>query len=136
MADPVVEQEIIRLAHEWKDAAAERNRETLERILADDFLIAGWLPDGKLGDRETYIADCMRPVEIEDGSYSFDRWKFRVHGNTAIVNCILKIQALVGGKCWGGVFLMTYVWIRRDGAWEAVTCHTSAVFDAEGKVPE
>jgi len=134
MTDPAIEQEIIKLTHEWKEAGRQRNRPTLERILADDFLIAGWLPEGKLGDRLTYIEDCMRPVEVEGASYRFGRWKFRRYGDTVIVNCILEIHAIVGGEAWGGVFLMTYVWVKRDGNWQVVSCHTSTVEDAEGKV--
>ena len=134
MSDPAIEREIIKLTHEWKEAGRQRDRATLERILADDFLIAGWLPDGKLGDRLTYIEDCMRPVEVEQASYRFDRWKFRTYGDTAIVNCILEIHAVVGGGGWGGVFQMTYIWVKRDGKWQVVTCHTSPVVDAEGKV--
>ena len=134
MTDPAIEREIIKLTHEWKEAGRQRDRATLERILADDFLIAGWLPDGKLGDRLTYIEDCMRPVEVEQASYRFDRWKFRTYGDTAIVNCILEIHAVVGGGGGGGVFQMTYIWVKRDGKWQVVTCHTSPVVDAEGKV--
>ena len=134
MTDPDIEREIINLTHEWKEAGRQRNRATLERILADDFLIAGWLPEGKLGDRLTYIEDCMRPVEIEEGSYGFDRWKFRTYGDIAIANCILEIHAVVGGVAWGGVFQMTYVWEKRVGKWQVVTCHTSPVVDAEGKM--
>ena len=127
MSDLEVEQEITNLSHEWLEAGRQRDRATLERILADDFLIAGWLAEGRLGDRETYIEDCLRPVEIEKGSYSFERWKFRTYDDTAIVNCILNIHALVGGKDWGGVFLMTYVWMKRDGRWQVVSSHSSAV---------
>ncbi len=133
MTDPAVEREIINLAHEWIEAGGKRDRATLERILADDFLIAGWLPNGQLGDRETYIEDCLRPVDVEQPSYKYDRWKFRIYGDIAIVNCVLEIHALVSGSDWGGVFLFTQVWVKRDGRWQVATCHSSPVLDAQGK---
>jgi len=133
MTDNAVEQEIIKLAHEWIEAAGKRDRAALERILADDFLIAGWLPDGQLGDRQTYIEDCLRPVEVEQPSYKYDRWKCRTYGDVSIVNCTLEIHALVGGIEWGGVFLQTQVWIKRDNQWQVAACHSSPVQEAEGK---
>jgi Domain of unknown function (DUF4440) len=133
MTDSVIEQEIIKLAHEWIEAAGRRDRAALERILADDFLIAGWLPDGQLGDRETYIEDCLRPVDVERPSYKFDRWKVRTYDDVAIANCILEIHALIGGSDWGGVFLFTQVWVERGARWQVAACHSSPVPGTEGK---
>src|SRR5262249_32283961 len=92
-ADNQTEQEIKKLANEWLDAVRRRDRTTLERILADDFLISGWQPEGRLADKEFYIEDCLRPVEIQEGSYQFDRWQVRRCGETAVVNCVLEIHA-------------------------------------------
>jgi len=124
-----IEQEIIKLTHDWMDAVGHRDRATLERILADDFLIAGWLPEGRLGDKDFYIQDCMMPVEFEQARYSYDRWQFRMHDNVIIANCILECHALVAGNEWGGVFLNTYVWINRDNSWQVLTLHSSAVLN-------
>ena len=131
MSVPALEQEIIKLAHDWIDSAGRRDRAVLDRILADDFLIAGWLPNGQLADKQTYIEDCLRPVEIEQSSYKYDRWKFRNYGDVVIVNCTLQIHALVGGNDWGGVFLFTQVWINRDGRWQLVASHSSPVQEAQ-----
>ena len=130
-ADYQTEQEIRKLAHEWLDAARRRDRATLDRILADDFLISGWQPEGRLADKQYYIEDCLRPVEIQDGSYQFDRWQVRKYGNTAVVNCILEIHAIVEGAKWGGVVLITDVWVREGELWRVVTRHTSPIERAE-----
>jgi hypothetical protein len=133
MTDSAVEQEIIKLAHELIEAGGRRDGATLERILADDFLIAGWLPNGQLADRQTYIEDCLRPVSIEQPSYKYDRWKIRIYGDIAIVNCTLEIHALVEGNEWGGLFLITQVWVKRDGQWQVAACHSSPVVGRKGK---
>jgi ketosteroid isomerase-like protein len=132
MTDPDVEQEIIKLAHEWIEAGRRRDRTALERILADDFIIAGWLPEGRLADKQTYIEDCLRPVDVGQSSYKYDRWDIRIYGDTAIANCTLEIHALVGGSDWGGNFLFTQVWFKRDGRWQVVSCHSSPVLEAQG----
>ena len=126
-ADYETEQEIKKLAHEWLDAIRGRDRATLERILAEDFMISGWQPEGRIADREFYLADCMIPVDIQEGSYKFDRWKVRMYGETAVVNCTLDIHAVVNGYKWGGEVLITDVWIREQETWRVVTRHTSPI---------
>ena len=126
-ANQQTEQEIKDLAHEWLDAARRRDRETLDRILADDFVISGWQPEGRLADKQFYIEDCMRPVDIQDGSIRFDRWQFRIYGETAVVNCILDIRAVVNGHPWGAEVLITDVWVKEGDAWRVVTRHTSPI---------
>ena len=126
-ADYQIEQEIIRLTHEWMDAVARRDSAALDGIIAGDFLISGWLPDGGLADKKLYIEDCLRPVEVEQASYSYDRWKVRVYDDTAVVNCILHCQALVAAQEWGGDFLLTDVWIKEGGHWRVVTRHSSPI---------
>ncbi|HYK92148.1 MAG TPA: nuclear transport factor 2 family protein [Acidobacteriota bacterium] len=130
----LIEQEIIKLTHEWMDAVGQRDRATLERILGNDFLIAGWQPRGRLGDKQFYIQDCLMPLEFEQAKYSYDRWHLRMYDKVVIANCILECHALVAGKEWGGVFLNTYAWINRINSWQVVTCHSSAVVNPQGEV--
>ncbi|HKQ03830.1 MAG TPA: nuclear transport factor 2 family protein [Blastocatellia bacterium] len=130
MSDPAIEQEIIKLAHDWIDAAGRRDHSALNRILADDFMIAGWLPGGQLADKQTYINDCLRPVVVEQSSYKYEGWKFRMYRDVVIANCTLQINALVGGSDWGGVFLFTQVWMKREERWQVVACHSSPVQEA------
>ena len=107
------------------------NRPTLERILADDFIISGWQPEGRLAGKQFYIDDCMTPVELESGSIQFNRWQFRIYGETVVVNCILDIRAVVNGHPWGAEVLITDVWIKDKDAWRVVTRHTSPITRAK-----
>jgi len=129
-----IEQEIIRLSHEWIEAVGRRDGDALDRILADDFLIAGWLWGGKLGDRQFYIDDCLRPVDLEQATFSYDRWKFRIYDEFVIANCAFKCRALVAGKEWGGEFLFTDVWIKQGNGWRVVTRHSSPVLDTPSEI--
>src|SRR4030095_5115185 len=121
------EKDIINLAHEWIHAVGQKNRLALERILAADFVIAGWLPDGKLADREFYIEDCLKPVAVEQATANYGDWSFRFYENIAVVNCIFRCHALVAGHEWGGVFLFTDVWIQRDERWQVVSRHSTPI---------
>ena len=132
-ADNRTEQEIKKLAHDWLDAVRLRDATTLDRILADDFLISGWQPEGRLADKQFYVEDCMRPVNIQEGSYKFDRWHVRRYGETAVVNCILDIHAIVDGHEWGAEVLITDVWVRERDTWRVVTRHSSQQSNHESR---
>jgi ketosteroid isomerase-like protein len=129
-ADYQIEQEIIELAHEWIDAVGRRDSAVLDRLIADDFLISGWLPDGRSAGKKLYVEDCLRPVEVEQASYSFERWNIRAYDDTAVVNCILHCHALITGQDWGGDFLLTDVWVRQGGHWRVVSRHSSPLVTA------
>ena len=72
----------------------------------------------------------MIPVEIESGSYRYDAWKFRLHGDVTVVNCTLDIHAIVDGHEWGGEVLITYVWIKEQDRWRLLSSHSSPIVRA------
>ena len=47
--DNKTQEEIKALTHELMEAMRKRDEPTLDRILSDDFVIAGWQPEGRLG---------------------------------------------------------------------------------------
>jgi ketosteroid isomerase-like protein len=126
-ADSQIEQKILELAHEWIEAIRQRDPVSLDKILADDFVITGWLPGGQLADKKFYIEDCLRPIDVEEPSYRYDRWRVRAYGDIAVVNCVFSCHAVVGGHEWGGDFLLTDVWVKENGRWRVVTRHSSPV---------
>jgi ketosteroid isomerase-like protein len=124
-ADSQIEQKILALAHEWIEAIRQRDPVSLDNILADDFVITGWSPGGQLADKKFYIEDCLRPVEVEEPSYHYERWRLRTYGDIVVVNCVFSCHAFVGGREWGGDFLVTDVWVKENGRWRVVTRHSS-----------
>lgn len=126
-ADEQTAQKIRKLAHDWLDAVRKRDNQALDVILADDFLISGWQPDGQLAGKRFYIEDCLKDVAVEQSSYRFSKWKIRVYGELAIVNCGLEVHAILNKQNWGGEFVITDVWIRQGGAWRVLTRHTSPI---------
>jgi hypothetical protein len=49
----------------------------------------------------------------------------RLYGRTAVVSGRLKQSATVAGEDWGGSYLITDVWVSRDGFWRVVSRHAS-----------
>jgi len=127
--DTQSEQEIKDLILQWLEAARDRDDATLDRILADDFIIAGWQPEGRLADKKFYIEDCMTPVDIQSGSYRCDAWKCRFYDDLELVNFVLDIHAVVNGHEWGGTVLVSDVWKKgpSGGNWRVLSRHTSPI---------
>ena len=121
-----IERDIKQLEHDWIEAIQRRDQVVLDRIIGDDFLLSGWLPGATLADKQTYVEDCLRPVEVSNALYEFDQWKIRTYGDSVVVNCVFSCRAVVGGNDWGGDFQFTDVWVRRDNRWQVVTRHSSS----------
>jgi ketosteroid isomerase-like protein len=124
MTHSEVEKEIDRVEQELIDALEQKDAAALDRIITDDFVIAGETLADKLGDKELYLGDCLASGPIEKASASYDRMKLRVYGNTAIVNSIFKYQVTIEGKEYSGAFLATRVWVKNDEHWQLVTVHS------------
>jgi ketosteroid isomerase-like protein len=125
-----VEKEIDRAEQEWMDAVKRQDAAALDRLIADDFLIASDSLARKLGDKKLYVEDLLASGAVKDGSASFERIKLRVYGNTGIVNSIFKFQVTIAGKEYSGEFLTTAVWVKNGEQWQYVTSHSHRLSDS------
>lgn len=121
-ASPIV-QEFLDLENAWAAAWQKPDVEALKRILADDFTLTSSRSAGELMDKAAYIDAAVN--RVKGSGYSFDRIKVRLYGDTAVVNAWFRQQATYDGQDWSGDFLLTDVWVKRDGRWQVVSRHAS-----------
>ena len=110
-----VEQELVALEREWMDAVRRKDTETLERIVGTDYVYAA------SGQGRWSRQRWMETVRI----YDIDRFEFadvdvRPYGDVAVVLSDYRQDATVAGERRSGDFLLTDVWVRRDGRWQVV----------------
>lgn len=118
------EKILLTLETRWMDSLRVRDADSLREIIASDFLFANpGMKDGK--DRIKYLEHALRDLKVT--SYEFDKTTVRIFGRTAIFSGLLKQDATVKGENWGGTYLVTDVWINRNGLWRAVSRHESLV---------
>ena len=110
---------IPQLEESWMQAWVRRDRATCEAILADDFLLTS--ARGILMPKADWVAGAMGPFNCT--AFAWEQLTVRPFGDTAIVHGRAKQQASVSGQDWSGVFLVTDVWVRRDGQWQVVSRH-------------
>ncbi|MCI0665647.1 MAG: nuclear transport factor 2 family protein [Acidobacteria bacterium] len=119
-----VEKEIDRVEQELIDAVGRKDADALDRLVSDDFVITGETLGETLADKKIYVADCLATGEAEGGSASYDRMKFLVYGNTAIVISKFKYQVKISGKEYSGAFLATRIWVKNDDQWQLIATHS------------
>ena len=113
------ETEIPLLEQSWMAAWVAKDRATCECILADDFLLTS--ARGALMSKSEWLAGAMGPFVCS--VFNWEQIQVRPFGEVAIAHGRAKQQAAVAGQDWSGVFLVTDVWVRRNGLWQVVSRH-------------
>lgn len=112
------EQQVMQIEREWIDAFVRSDTETLERILAEDFIFTD--PAGNILTKAEWIED-MTNGTLKFESIQIDDLKVRVFGNSAAVangRTTVKAQSKEGG--FNGKFCYTVMYVKRDGRWQPV----------------
>jgi ketosteroid isomerase-like protein len=125
------EQELLNLEREWLEAYIKRDVASMERILADDFLIV--YPDGNMLTRADEIGALKKPAPAGGmPALSAEQSKVRVYGDTAVITGILVQKGtLPDGPNKGNAFetrdRYTDVYVKRAGRWQVVSSHLTTI---------
>ena len=111
------EQQVRQLEHEWIDAFVRGNTETLDRILADDFIFTD--PEGRLLTKAEWIAD-MTSGELTFESINIDELQVRMYGDAAVANGRVTVKARTKEGGFDGQYCYTDMYVKRGGRWQAV----------------
>lgn len=113
---------LLALERRWMDSLKVGDADTLNQIISDDFAFASSRAV-EVKDRIKYLRYGLGDLKLT--SYEFDKATVRLFGRTAIVSSLLKQKATVRGEDWSGNYLVTDVWINREGNWRVVSRHES-----------
>lgn len=120
-----IEKTLFDLEHRWMTAIKLRDAAQLEQVVTDDFVFVSPRLTGSVRDRNQYFAHSLRDLSLL--SFSLENLKVRLYGRTALVSGSLTMNAAVAGDDWSGTYVITDVWINREGFWRAVSRHASLV---------
>lgn len=109
------QQEIRSLYNQWMEAVQHRDTSTLDHILGEEYIYTAsgqgrWTRQGWLETVPVY----------EIHSFEFPHIDVRVYGDVAVAVCEYRQTATVRGEVRSGDFLITDVWVKRDGRWQVV----------------
>ena len=112
---------LIELQNDWMDAWRRDDRERLEELLAPEFTLTSARSD-RIVDRAGWLR-LLDQVKAE--SFEYSDFLVHVFGDAAVVKSRLAQVATVAGQPWNETFMLTDVWVRRDGRWQVVARHSS-----------
>jgi ketosteroid isomerase-like protein len=113
---------VLSLERMWMESLKVVDADTLSQLVSSDFtFVSPRMPKAK--DRTNYLEHALRDLKLT--SYEFTQVSVRFFGRTAIVSGLLTQKATVRGEDWDGDYVVTDVWISRDGVWRAVSRHES-----------
>jgi ketosteroid isomerase-like protein len=119
---------LLQLENDMAQAWVQRDFQTLERILADDYTLSG--TGDFLIDKEEYIAG-LDNREFRTTSAIVDDLRIRVYGDPADAAVVTGRAVYRGWSKKGGKYVrrfrFTDAFVRRDGAWKCVASHASGL---------
>lgn len=121
-SDDETQKTLLSLERRWMESLKVGDADSLSQIISPKFTFAS--PRAiDVKDKIKYLEYALRDLKLT--SYEFDKTTVRLFGRTATVTVLLKQKATVGGEDWSGRYLVTDVWISRDGSWLVVSRHES-----------
>ena len=115
------EQTLIQLQNDWMDAWRRLDHPRLAEILAPEFTLTSARTD-QLVERDQW----MRFLDqARNESFAYSDYRIDVFGDAAVVRSRMRQVATLGDQRWDDTFLLTDIWIRRNGRWQVVARHSS-----------
>jgi len=122
-----VERELIQVEHALSQAVVDRDVAALNHLYADDFISTD--SEGLVWSKSQDIA-----IDTEGASrvtaFTLEDLRVKVYGEMAVVTGRIATKGTLVGEASEGRSRFTDVFVKRDGRWQCVASHTTAV--AEG----
>lgn len=118
-----IEQRVLALEARFLKALNQRKPEALNKLIADDFVIAGVNIPGAQSDKGRFIDWTQKQFNLK--SYTMDRPTVHTYATAAVVSYNYKRQASVGNMPADGDFTVTDVWVKNNDQWQLVSHHIS-----------
>jgi ketosteroid isomerase-like protein len=112
-----IEQELRQMNDDWVKAMVRRDIETLERIMAPDFIFT-YPMEGD--DKSQFIAD-VTSGDLAIEHITRDHVSVRIFGSTAVLSALDSAKWIYKGRELEGHYKIIQVYSERDGRWQLVT---------------
>lgn len=110
------EQQLRQMNDEWVKALVRRDGDTLNRIMADDFVFTYPLEGD---DRDQFISDVVSGVLFVE-YLNREQVTVRIWGNTGIVTGLDSAKWVYHGREFVGQYKIVHVYASRDDRWQLV----------------
>jgi len=122
------EQELLRIIHDLSSSALRGDRAIMQRYLAASYIETS--DDGRVITKAQVLktfADFQPPPESMKPAIDLDDIQVHRYGDTYVVSFRGTFQAETPSQKLSNSFRTTQVWLSRDGRWQLVAAHDSAI---------
>jgi uncharacterized protein (TIGR02246 family) len=111
------------IQQELADAWTARDRAALERLIAPDWVVTH--VQGERRTRDEVLRDMLESDATRIDSMIADDIDVRVFGEAAVVTGRTQARGIQSGSAFNVRLRFTDVFVRRNGAWQAVASHAT-----------
>jgi ketosteroid isomerase-like protein len=127
---PAELQQFVTLEEDWMKAVARKDVDALNRFMADEFTLTSAYSTGNVITKEEFIKNIQ---SVKQNELSFYNATLGIYGDVAILKARIKDNYTMNGEDRSGDYLITDVWVKRDGRWQIVTRHSSLPMKPQSK---
>jgi len=112
-----IEQQLRQMNDDWVKALIRADRDTLDRIMADDFIFAYPME----GDDKTQFIGDVVSGDVRVDHLTRDNTSVRIWGNTAILTGKDSATWSYKGRDFSGHYKVIHIYAQRDDRWQLVS---------------
>jgi ketosteroid isomerase-like protein len=124
-----IEQEFMRLHRTEEEAESKKDVAALDRLFNEDFIFVA--ANGSISDKKRFLDEIKgndEPSSAPQENLTYEDFKARVYGKTAIVNYVLLVSGKdKDGKDYANRYRMSVVWVKQKGDWQISNFHATRV---------
>jgi ketosteroid isomerase-like protein len=124
-----IEQEFMRLHRAEEEAESKKDVAALDRLLNEDFIFVA--ANGSISDKKRFLDEIKgndEPSSAPQENLTYEDFKVRVYGKTAIVNYVLLVSGKdKDGKDYANPYRMSVVWVKQKRDWQISNFHATRV---------
>jgi ketosteroid isomerase-like protein len=124
-----IEQEFMRLHRAEEEAESKKDVAALDRLLNEDFIFVA--ANGSISDKKRFLDEIKgndEPSSAPQENLTYEDFKVRVYGKTAIVNYVLLVSGKdKDGKDYANRYRMSVVWVKQKRDWQISNFHVTRV---------
>jgi len=122
-----VTEDVAELTHVFMAAARDRDISWLDQHLGAEFTLTTGRPDTPVRGRAEWLEITRERYEIDE--FALDELEAYDYGATALVRSRYRQRGVMAGERRDQAYLMTDVWVEREGRPQLVSRHVSPLPD-------
>lgn len=121
-----LDNHFLKLEQRLMTAVVERDRENMDAMIGNDYLLTSSDSNGAFLSKAQYISGAMSPDLLTAEGFEFKQLQVqKIDDQAVIVRSQLDWRSNYRGRPWNAEFLMTDIWVLRDDRWQLISRHSS-----------